>query len=63
MSRYNLALLPAKQTIQFIQLAKTFRDNAAIDYILGEHSLPHITLAQFRTDDWLLLEKLWQQLM
>ena len=50
MPRYNIALLPKIHHNTLLQLASTFHDNPHIDYLLGEHSLPHITLVQFRTD-------------
>ena len=47
-SKYNIALLPQSKSNKFIQLAQQFSDSAD-QYLLGENSLPHITLYQFYT--------------
>lgn len=50
MKKYNLALLPQTKSRDVIQLAQHFSEFAH-QYILGEHSLPHVTLYHFYYDE------------
>jgi 2'-5' RNA ligase len=45
-SRYNIALIPSTKSDQVIHFAKNF-SVMADTYLLGEKSLPHVTLCQF----------------
>lgn len=56
--RCNIALLPKTLSKSFIELSAAFSTNA--DYLLGEHSYPHITLAQFYIADNVDIDELWQ---
>lgn len=49
-SRYNIALLPQTQSDAIINLSHLFA-NIADSYLLGEKSLPHVTLCQFEADE------------
>ena len=59
MQRYNLALIPVTYQLELIKIADQFKHGGEIDYLLGNTSLPHITLAQFYLDDITTLEKIW----
>lgn len=47
---YNLALIPVSKSDEIITLAKQF-ENMADKYLLGEKSLPHVTLYQFQSKE------------
>ena len=65
-SKFNLALLPNTKSAAFIQYAKQF-SSLSDSYLLGKHSLPHVTLYQFWQDKkdidqvWETILKLPQQ--
>lgn len=48
--KYNLALLPISKSDDFIYISGKFA-NIADQYLLGENSLPHITLYQFEMEE------------
>lgn len=48
--RYNIALIPFTRRQAFIELSHCF-STIADSYLLGEKSLPHVTLCQFETDE------------
>lgn len=50
MKKYNIALLPASKSEEFVEISKKFAGMALI-YNLGEKSLPHITLGQFYREE------------
>lgn len=45
--RYNFALLPTQRADAYIDVAQRYFKHHAVGYLLGEHSLPHITVCQF----------------
>lgn len=45
--KYNLALIPTQKSANFVSLALNF-SNISSTYLLGENSLPHITLYAFQ---------------
>lgn len=58
-NRYNLALLPMTINDDVIKLSHTFSEYAD-RYILGENSLPHVTLCQFETEED-AIESIWEK--
>lgn len=48
--KYNLALIPISKSDQPVALAKQF-SNIADGYLLGDKSLPHVTLYQLHAED------------
>ena len=59
-NRYNVALLPITQNDNVINLAKKF--SAISDcYLLGDGSLPHITLCQFTAEDS-TINSIWESI-
>lgn len=60
MPKYNLALLPVSCSHDVINLANKL-SLPANNYCLGERSLPHITLYQFRTEA-IELDRIWNQI-
>lgn len=48
--KYNIALTPLSQSERIIKLANKL-SHVADKYLLGYHSLPHVTLYQFMLDD------------
>ncbi|HLB41592.1 MAG TPA: 2'-5' RNA ligase family protein [Gammaproteobacteria bacterium] len=50
MKKYNIALIPINEGKSIIQCAKNFSSIAG-QYLLGEKSLPHVTLYQFMVDE------------
>ncbi len=58
--KYNLALLPKNCRVDVIALSKAFA-TVADHYQLGEHSLPHVTLAQFYAYDE-MVPSLWDMI-
>ena len=57
--RYNLALLPKHKSAEIITYAKQFA-SLADRYILGQYSLPHITLCHFLAEPP-LLDGIWEE--
>lgn len=57
--KYNLALIPTTQNTTFLKLAHKFR-SVSDQYILGENSLPHITLRQFHADPN-VIDTIWRE--
>lgn len=49
-NRYNIALIPVTQGRQVVELSRKFKD-IADQYLLGENSLPHVTMHQFLADE------------
>ena len=58
-SRYNIALIPAKENDSVIKCAH-FLSDVADRYLLGENSLPHVTLYQFQANDS-DIESIWEK--
>ena len=58
-NKYNLALIPVKASNAVINYAQ-FLSNIADDYLLGEHSLPHVTLYQFQANES-EIKSIWQK--
>ena len=50
MKKFNVALTPINESQSIINFAKNF-SAIADEYILGEKSLPHVTLYQFMADE------------
>lgn len=48
--KYNLALIPVSKSNEVVTLAKKF-SNLASEYLLGERSLPHVTLYHFQAEE------------
>jgi 2'-5' RNA ligase len=48
--KYNLALLPMTKSEDIINASQAF-SNMADKYVLGEQSLPHLTLYQFKIEE------------
>jgi len=65
MQKYNIALLPNTKSKELIELAQQFSKSADI-YLLGENSLPHVTLYQFWKKEavieqiWLKVNSVWK---
>lgn len=57
--KYNIALTPVAKSQTIIDRAKKLSSIAG-QYILGENSLPHVTLCQFESDEN-GVESLWNQ--
>lgn len=57
--RYNIALVPVDHSQQLIDLSKNFI-SLANNYLLGEKSLPHLTLCQFFANE-VELVSIWEQ--
>jgi 2'-5' RNA ligase len=49
-SRYNIGLIPATESDQIIAFAKNF-STIADKYLLGEKSIPHVTICQFVAEE------------
>lgn len=49
-SRYNIALIPTSESNQVVKFTKNFV-SIADKYLLGEKSLPHVTICQFLADE------------
>jgi 2'-5' RNA ligase len=49
-NRYNLALMPMTISEDVVRLSHAFSD-IADKYVLGEKSLPHVTLCQFEAEE------------
>jgi len=49
-NRYNIALIPIKESESVIKCAH-FLSNVADSYLLGKSSLPHVTLYQFQANE------------
>ena len=64
--KYNLALIPMSENEEFINLSQQF-SSIADKYLLGQHSLPHVTLYQFEFEEkeienvWGKIIKEWQE--
>lgn len=54
MQRYNIALLPTDADLQkeIIRISRHYFLKTQDEYILGNEGLPHITLCQFKTDNF-----------
>jgi 2'-5' RNA ligase len=57
--RYNLALIPTAKNKAFINLAQSFH-KVSHQYLLGDNSLPHITLRHFETYES-EITSIWQE--
>ena len=57
--KYNLALIPISKTNEIVTLARKFVD-IADKYLLGDKSLPHVTLYQFHAEEKEIAE-IWKQ--
>lgn len=63
-TKYNIALVPTSKAIEFVKLSKEF-SHIADNYILGDRSLPHVTLYHFEADEsdiddvWRRVCKVW----
>jgi len=49
LQRFNMVLLPKEKGAEFVLISQRFYSEGA-DYVLGEGSLPHVTIAQFEAD-------------
>lgn len=64
--KYNLALIPMTENKYIVDIARTFCE-IADKYLLGENSLPHLTLYQFETeeskikDTWDKVSQRWKE--
>src|SRR5690348_11859048 len=58
-SRYNITLVPMTNAEQVITLSNKFKD-IAYQYLLGDNSLPHVTLCQFIASENEILE-IWNK--
>jgi len=58
--KYNIAFIPISYSNTIINLAKNFA-HIADKYLLGEHSLPHVTLYQF-TWDGNEISNIWEKI-
>lgn len=52
--RYNIALVSVQHPEAYIKLARKYFKQDSEGYLLGPHSLPHITLCQFLADESVL---------
>lgn len=57
-NKYNIALIPSSQSCSVIEYAR-FLAPIADKYLLGERSLPHVTLYQFYAEES-QIELLWE---
>ena len=63
-TKYNIALLPTSKAPEFVKLSKEF-SHIADNYLLGDHSFPHVTLYHFEADEsgiddiWKRVCKVW----
>lgn len=57
--KYNLALTPVSRSNDVIALAKRF-SNIADEYLLGNESIPHVTLYQFQAEET-EINHIWEQ--
>ncbi len=52
LKKYNIALIPIKNSRQFVNYAIALSRNIlSATYLLGEKSLPHVSLCHFETDE------------
>src|SRR3990167_8909696 len=58
-NKYNLALIPVSKSDETIELAKKF-STIADEYLLGDRSLPHVTLYQFQAEEK-EINHIWEQ--
>ncbi len=58
-NRYNLALIPSSESDAVVKYAHFLLD-IADGYLLGEHSLPHVTLYQFQANES-DIESIWEK--
>ena len=64
--KYNLALIPLSQSVEVVSFAKKFAD-LADKYLLGENSLPHVTIYQFEAEEkeiddiWRRVSEVWKE--
>ena len=49
--RYNFALLPTDRGDLYVEIAQRFFKHHAVGYLLGKHSLPHVTVCQFHASE------------
>lgn len=60
--KYNIAFIPKKNQEQFITFAEKVHKAAGIGaYLLGEHSIPHVSLCHFEAEE-LQIEKIWTEI-
>lgn len=60
MKKYCIALLPEENSDNFIALTESFAE-VKKDYALGPNSFPHVTIAQFYTEEN-SLDELWNEI-
>lgn len=48
--KYNIALIPTSRATEFVKRSNK-SSHMADQYLLGDHSLPHVTLYQFEADE------------
>jgi len=58
-SKYNIAFIPLNNSREFIKLSHRFT-SIADKYLLGENSLPHVTISQFMADET-EIQALWNK--
>lgn len=58
-SRYNIALIPSSESDSVVKCAY-FLSDIADSYLLGKHSLPHVTLCQFQANES-DIESIWEK--
>lgn len=61
MSKYNLALTPLSKNNEIINCASLF-SHLADTYLLGQNSLPHVTLYQFEAEEE-IIGRIWQHIL
>lgn len=60
MPKYNLALIPVSKASDVIECAAQL-SNLADKYLIGENSIPHVTLYQFEAEEK-AIEDIWKQI-
>lgn len=66
LKKYNLALMPISKSNEVVSFAKKFSD-LADQYLLGESSLPHVTIYQFEVEEkeidgiWSRVSEIWKE--
>lgn len=58
-TKYNIALVPASRAIEFVKLSKKL-SHITDHYLLGDNSLPHVTLYQFEAKES-DIDNVWSQ--
>jgi 2'-5' RNA ligase len=60
MKKYNIAFIPKSKADEFISLSK-LKEKKELTYMLGEGSLPHVTVCQFYLEED-NLEETWREI-